>query len=128
MEFTGQYLTFEEYQSVGGSLTENAFNLLEYKSRKEIDKYTFGRLIELDEQIQQVKLCVNELIGTFDENDTTIKSEGVDGYSFTRMTKVELQKSIFTTIKTYLSECELEDETPYLYNGFYIVPEVEETL
>ena len=119
MEFEGQYLTFDEYQSIGGSLTENAFNLLEYKSRKEIDKYTFGRLIELETQLQEVKLCVNELIGTFDENSSTIKSESVDGYSFTRMTKEELQKSIFNAIKNYLSECELEDGTPYLFNGFY---------
>lgn len=117
MEFTGQYLTFGEYQSIGGSLTENAFNLLEYKARKKIDKYTSGRLIDLTEQLQEVKMCVNELISIENENNSTIKSENIDGYSYTTMTKDELKKAVYNTIKDYLSECELEDGTPYLYVG-----------
>lgn len=117
MVFTGQYLTFDEYQAIGGSLTEDTFNLLEYKARKKIDKYTSGRLIDLTEQLQEVKMCVNELISIENENNSTIKSESVDGYSYTTMTKEELKKTVYDTIKDYLSECELEDGTSYLYVG-----------
>jgi Glu-tRNA(Gln) amidotransferase subunit E-like FAD-binding protein len=115
--FDGQYLTKTEYTTLGGSLTENAFNLLEYEARKKIDKYTQGRLIELTTQLKETKLCVFKLIDVLNENKTSIQSEGVDGYSITRMEKKELEKLIRTIITDNLSECKLEDGTPYLYLG-----------
>ena len=62
MEFNGQYLTYEEYRYLGGTLPLMSFNLLELEARKEIDKYTFGRLTELETQKQEVKTCVYNLI------------------------------------------------------------------
>ena len=61
MEY-GKYLTYNEYQELGGTLDQTSFNLLEFEARQIIDKYTFGRLKELDTQNQEVKLCVYKLI------------------------------------------------------------------
>ena len=57
MEFTKQYLTYEEYQDLGDNLEETPFDILEKKTQKNIDKYTFGRLKDLEEQINEVKIC-----------------------------------------------------------------------
>ena len=35
MEFKGQYLTYQEFKALGGTLDEMPFNLLEYNARIE---------------------------------------------------------------------------------------------
>lgn len=117
MEFENQYLTFEEYKGLGGTLEKSAFNLLEYEVRKLVDKYTLGRLIPLTTQKEETKLCVLKLIGMIKENNTTVLSESVDGYSITLMDKKEFKTLVNSTIESYLSECRLDDGTPYLYRG-----------
>lgn len=127
IEFDKHYLTFEEYRGLGGTLEMTPFNILELKAQKEIDKYTFGRLKNLDSQINEVKLCMYDLISALDSYSTSnqnksILSESIDGYSVNYggsdenflKTKVSEIKGI---IKTYLTECRLEDGTPYLYIG-----------
>ena len=38
------YLTFVEYQSMGGKLTEQDFNRAEFSARSKIDNMSFNRL------------------------------------------------------------------------------------
>ena len=129
MEFTKHYLTYAEYKELGGTLDETPFNLLEYKAQKEIDKYTFGRLQDLTEQVQEVKLCDYELINIIEKYDNISKkqsngivSTSTDGYSenygnSSQELVLSKNKEVSTNIKTYLSNCKLEDGTPYLYCG-----------
>lgn len=131
MEFTGQYLTYDEYKALGGNLDQTPFNLSEMKARKIIDKYTQGRLIDLETQVQEVKLCVYDLInlgmGYDSSGDNYLKNRGIssestDGYSVsfgsvssdTVKTRKEEEYNI---VFDYLAECKLEDGTPYLYRG-----------
>lgn len=127
MEFNGQYLTYSEYQSLGGTLAEMPFNLLEFKARKEIDKYTFGRLEEIGNGYNEVKLCVNDIIGIldlysdYDNQDKRISSVNTDGYvesynlDISGMEKSKNDK-IKNIIYNYLSNLYLDD-TPILYRG-----------
>ena len=128
MEFTKQYLTYDEYVELGGTLDEAPFNILELEAQKNIDKYTFGRLKELDTQINEVKICEIKLIellntySNYDNQNKSISSENIDGYSVhynSAMESVSKAKinDIKGIIKTYLAECRLEDGTPYLYMG-----------
>lgn len=128
MEFNKHYLTFEEYCFLGGTLEETPFNILELEAQKQIDKYTTGKLKNLDEQINEVKICAYRLIEylqsyeTYSKQNKAISSESIDGYSVNYgrdnenllKTKVE---EIKTILKTELAECYLEDGTPYLYVG-----------
>jgi hypothetical protein len=128
MEFSNRYLTYDEYQELGGTLDEAPFNLLEFEAQKNIDKYTFGRLKNLNEQINEVKLCIFKLIqlintySTYENQNKSISSENTDGYSVSynqateNVFKAKINE-IKDIIKTYLSECRLEDGTPYLYVG-----------
>lgn len=131
MEFEGQYLTYLEYKdlidSLGGSpIEEMPFNLLEFRTRKEIDDRTYSRLKNLSTQIQEVKLCEYEMINSIKKlMDTSssgnIKSESTDGYSVSYASIDEIVKShkveITNLIDTYLGECKLDNGIPYLYRG-----------
>ena len=46
MEFEGQYLTYAEYRSLGGTLDITPFNLLEFEARRKVDIETQSRLNE----------------------------------------------------------------------------------
>ncbi len=83
----GQYLTYTEYQELGGTLEETPFNILEFEARKRIDIRTQNRLKDIDSEDipQEVKLCIYNLIGKIQlyQNDTnrSIGSESVGSYS-----------------------------------------------
>lgn len=85
MEFKGQYLTYQEYLTLGGTLEETPFNLLEYDARKEIDERTKRRFIEIGNEYEEVKMCVFNLIPIIKSYENTqnkaISSENIDGYS-----------------------------------------------
>lgn len=128
MEFNKQYLTYEEYVELGGTLNETPFNILELEAQKNIDKYTFGKLQNLDSQINEVKVCEYRLINAlstyeaYENQSKGVSSENTDGYSISyggateNISKAKMNE-IRGIIKTYLAECKLEDGTPYLYVG-----------
>lgn len=121
MEFNNQYLKYDEYLSLKGELERMPFNLLEFEARKRIDKHTFGRLKNLEEQVDEVKLCVNALINEISiyKSKGNIVSESADGYSisYDQPLTVEQENKLYSLIKTYLSDCKLVDGTPYLFRG-----------
>lgn len=87
MTFSGQYLSYAEYTSLGGSLSQTSFNLLEYNARKEIDLNTQLRLVDLDTIPDEVKMCDYELINTLEKYineagfNVNYTQETIDGYS-----------------------------------------------
>ena len=86
MEFSGQYLTYEEYKALGGTLDLTPFNLLEFEVRRKIDEKTFNRLKEVNDIPQEVKICEYKLIDSCSNyekalNNKNIASENTDGYS-----------------------------------------------
>ena len=127
MEFEGQYLTYQEYKALGGTLDEMPFNLLEYNARKKIDERTFGRLVDVGQEYQEVKLCVYNMITTlnsyssYDTQNKAILSENTDGYSISYGTP---QKSIIEAknselediMNSYLANIVI-DNVPVLYRG-----------
>ena len=127
MEFEGQYLTYQEYKALGGTLDEMPFNLLEFNARMKIDERTFGRLVDKGQEYKEVKLCVYNMITTlnsyssYDTQNKAISSESTDGYSISYGTP---QKSVTEAknseledvIDTYLSNL-IVDDVSVLYRG-----------
>jgi hypothetical protein len=75
------YITFDDYQSLGGKLPEADFNRHEFAARKEIDFHTFNRLQEIDPVPENLKMCTLELIerelcGKLDGQDYISQSAG----------------------------------------------------
>ena len=113
MDFSGQYLTYNEYKALGGQLDQTPFNLLEYDVRKEIDKQTLDRLVNLEKQREEVKMCVWELINLQQSINNGVDISG----NVVNYTNSEIVKAKVDTIMRYLLNCKLEDGTPYLYRG-----------
>ena len=119
MTFEGQYLTYAEYQALGGSaIGSMPFNLLEFETRRRIDIRTFNRLKDSNNIPQEVKLCEYKMIDCIaGYNETTgsiadkgnVKSEGTDGYSISYISASEIKniiesksKELDDIIRTYL--------------------------
>lgn len=129
MEFEGQYLTYEEYKVLGGTLDLMPFNLLEFESRRLIDIRSFNRLKGGKDIPQEVKLCDYKLIdsiATYDEttgkisDKGNVKTENTDGYSISYISANEIQDIIKSKsaelediIKTYL--------LGVIYNGEHLM-------
>lgn len=127
MTISGQYLTFSEYQSLGGTLTETPFSILEYNARKKIDERTFGRLMKLDTQPEEVKMCVFNLVNTLESygsdnpSKKNVASENIDGYSISykgadKSVNEAMNVEINDIIDAYLRNT-IVDKTPVLYRG-----------
>ena len=113
MEFSGQYLTYNEYRALGGTINLTPFNLLEFEARKEIDKKTLGRLINLKEQTEETKMCVFQLINLYVSINNGVEISGnVINYN-----KDKISEMTSEIIRKYLINSTLEDGTPYLYCG-----------
>ena len=117
MEFSGQYLTYEDYTGLGGTIDLTPFNLLEFEARRKIDIRTQNRLkgFGANEIPQEVKLCIYSLINSIVifsnsiNNAGNIASESTDGYSVSYVTTSQINevvksknKELDDIIKTYL--------------------------
>lgn len=120
MEFNNQYLSYEEYKSLGGTLGEMPFNILELKARQVINERTQNRLKDVEQIPQEVKICVYDLINTMNKynlsNNSTssnISSENTDGYSVTYKSGTELT----TEQKAQFEDVMLTDLYGVIVNG-----------
>ena len=101
MEFSGQYLTYQEYTSLGGTLNQLPFNILEFEARKKIDERTRTRLKESENIPQEVKMCMFNLINSIQSYSSNneigsknITSETTDGYSISYATGSNVQELV----------------------------------
>ena len=101
MDFTNQYLSYEEYQELEGTLEEVPFNELEYECRRIIDSRTQNRLKNADEIPQEVKLLENKMIQTLqgyyvslEKAQSGVASENTDGYSVTYISSSQISQLI----------------------------------
>ena len=114
-----KYLTYAKYQELGGTLDEAPFNLLEYKSQKQIDKYSFGKLINgVPEDIQeQIELAMMSLIEFNQINKTSnLNSETIDGYSVSYGDTEEMENRIKSLVDDLLAGLTI-DGVPLTYCG-----------
>ena len=122
IEFDGQYLTYEEYQSLGGSLDTMPFNLLEFEARKRIDLRTQSRLKDIDEIPQEAKLCVFNMINTIQsyasEQNKNVSSEHVGEYSVSYGSNI---KDLVQGKETELNDIIMHDLYGLIVNNEHVI-------
>ena len=121
------YLTYEEYQGYGGTLSEIDFTIKELKARKRIDRYTDSRVSAMETIPEAVKLCIYAIVGMEDAIgrekqalEPAVTSFNNDGYSesYGNTLNVEdAEKSISALIGEYLWGEEDDYGVPLLYRG-----------
>ena len=121
------YLTYDEYKSYGGTLSETDFPVLEFKCRKRIDRLTDCRVQNMASVPEAVKLCMMSLIKL--ENivgieaqaeNPVVTSYNTDGYSESYGKALGASEAPQEMNKTVLSMLygELDDNgVPLLYRG-----------
>ena len=67
------YLTYEEYQLMGGTLDEPTFNQYEFEARGFVDWYTFDRLKQETTLPTEVKECMYMLIQYITDKNNLLK-------------------------------------------------------
>ena len=103
MDFTNQYLSYDEYLDLGGTLQEVPFNELEYECRRIIDSKTQNRLKKATEIPEEVKMLENKMIqdlygyyNSLQKAQSGIERENTDGYSVTYMSGNQINQLIAT--------------------------------
>jgi hypothetical protein len=111
-----RYLTYSEYQAMGGDLPVSDFTRHEYAAGKEIDRLTFDRLQDVSPIPQDLKMCVLELIQRQlcgDLNGQDYSSQGAGKISGT---KEDRQQRIDEIVRRYLDSMTV-DGIPVFFSG-----------
>jgi len=93
-----QYLTYQDYKAMGGTLDLMPFNILEYECRKKIDERTCNRLKNQEIPVE-VKMCIFRMINSMSNYESQlntiskgVESENTDGYSVKYITGSQIQE------------------------------------
>ena len=83
-----QYLTYQEYESYGGTMDEDAFTIAEFKARSRIDWLTLSRVKYMNTVPEEVKLAMMTIIKVDSKysadaqvDQAVVSSFSTDGYS-----------------------------------------------
>ena len=136
------YLTYEEYQNMGGALDETTFNDLEYEARTYVDRVTFRRLQGEEVIPEAVKECMYHIIrlvalrlealtpqtdgvlgtSTLSVSITSRSNDGVsESYNVLSVKDIisSMDKEIDKTINRYLQGVRNSLGKRLLYRGLY---------
>jgi len=121
MEFSGQYLTYQEYLCLGGTLGPMPFNMIEFVARRKIDEKTKQRLVGSTEIPKEVKLCIFDIISLIKKYETETEknksSETVGSYSVT----YNDIKEIFEQKELEINDIILTDLYGVIFKGEHII-------
>lgn len=117
------YLTYEEYQTMGGAADEPTFTRLCAAACGRIDRLTHGRIHGLDEVPEAVRLAAFELIHraeSYEAEDARMASFTNDGMSvsYVQETAPQRDSSLNSVVIDLLWGLKAADgKTPLLYAG-----------
>ena len=117
------YLTYEEYQTLGGAADEPTFTRLCAAACGRIDRLTHGRVRDLEQVPQEVKAAVFELIHraeSYEAEDARMASFTNDGMSvsYVQETAPQRDSSLNGVVIDLLWGLKAADgKTPLLYAG-----------
>lgn len=124
------YLTFNEYEDMGGKLEEEEFDLYEFQARKQIDTWTDCRVQRMTAVPEAVKKCMMLIIRyksgfgvDAQAGNQVLASFNTDGYSESYGSVSDrtsaAEASLYKSVRSLLYG-ETDDEgTPLLYRGVY---------
>ena len=121
-----QYLTYEEYTEIGGTLDLTAFNRNIDRACGFVDLHTQNRLQSVLEASQRVKACVRDLVEYLSNNlssgkTVTSKSQSAGGVSesesYATKNTDEINREMLNIVYDYLISEKDDCGTPLMYRG-----------
>ena len=98
------YLSYTEYQEMGGQLAETEFNRLNFTAQAELDLLTFNRITDADER---VKNCIFALISPSEITLDNVSSVSNDGYSINYADSDEMKSRQADIVYTFFANTDL---------------------
>ena len=125
------YLSYEEYQAYGGTLTEGDFTLAEFRARKRVDYLTDSRVAAMAEVPEAVKLAMMSIIRVdgavgvdAQAGAPLVASFSTDGYSENYGSAADrtagVEKQLNEEIKRLLYGEKDDNGVPLLYRGLAV--------
>lgn len=124
------YLTFEEYQALGGKCTQDAFLTLQFDTESKMDYITSGRLAKLIEelgtvpkeiQMLEVKLVNIENNSKMERDDnTTSYSNGIESFGYGDTSNKSLDASLTERFKDIMLEYLYPKYPELFYRGRWV--------
>jgi len=122
------YLTYDEYQSYGGTLPEADFTLAEFRARKRVDYLTDSRvenMAEVPEAVKQAMMSiikVDSAVGVDAQaGSPLVASFSTDGYSENYGSAADqtanVEKQLNAEIRRLLFGVKDDNGVPLLYRG-----------
>ena len=118
-----QYLTFDEYQNLGGVLDIAAFKRNLTRASGIIENFTFGRIEKMKEVPSNAKELCRDLVEYFHENlssnHLSSRSQTAGGVSESESyaSFQEQSAKIQSLVSDYLANEKDDNGTPLLYSG-----------
>ena len=121
-----QYLTYEEYTEIGGTLNLADFERNIYRACGFVDLHTKSRLQSVLEVSQMAKACVRDLVEYLANNVSgakavTSKSQSAGGVSesesYATKTDDEINSEMLNIVYDYLATEKDDNGTPLMYRG-----------
>lgn len=124
------YLTFKEYQELGGKCTQDAFLTLQFDAESKMDYITSGRLSKMIEKLEtvpkeiqmlEVKL-VNILSNTnLDKDDNiTSYSNGIESFSYGNVSEKSSDASLTERFKDIMLKYLYSKYPELFYRGRWV--------
>ena len=124
------YLTFEEYQALGGKCTQDAFLTLQFDTESKMDYITSGRLAKLIEelgtvpkevQMLEVKLVNIENNFKMERDDNiTSYSNGIESFGYGDTSNKSLDASLTERFKDIMMEYLYPKYPELFYRGRWV--------
>lgn len=124
------YLTFEEYQALGGKCTQDAFLTLQFDAESKMDYITSGRLAKLIEklgtvpkeiQMLEVKLVNIENNSKMERDDnTTSYSNGIESFGYGDTSEKSLDANLTERFKDIMMEYLYPKYPELFYRGRWV--------
>ena len=124
------YLTFEEYQSLGGKCPEDAFPNLQFDTESKMNYLTTNRLERMIEELEEVpeavKMLEVKLIDIEDEHRTESNQKtGISSYSngiesFSYDTSKDSEEFIAEKFSTLMKQYLYADYPELFYRGRWV--------
>jgi hypothetical protein len=100
------YLTYSEYTSFGGTVSNTDFTNLELKARRKLDYFTQNRLQTATTIISEVKELMAEFINRMQNKpvngNVTSYSNGIESFGFKENQNDALNKELYQMAVEYL--------------------------
>ena len=100
------YLSFSEYQNIGGTLTESSFNIYEPRAERKLNYFTQNRLVSATIIISEVKelltVYIDKMVTNVDTGNIRSYGNGIESFSYSDNQKALLEQELYQLAIEYL--------------------------